>query len=148
MSCNTSFPASLLIPLICDALFFISCIYFTMFRTFLFFFGNLIHFTDNHAVFLCFTIILFLVITLPDRASDPAWSMASPNLSGGIMPYSIESRINMRLFSQHCWMMCAGWCHKVHHPLSCSIHSDCVNMIHVQRFGHRTCDPNATNCAS
>ena len=44
---------------------------------------------------------------------------ASPNLSGGIMPYSIKSRINMRKFSQHCWMMWAGWCHKVHHPLSC-----------------------------
>lgn len=33
---------------------------------------------------------------------------ASPNLSGGIMPYSIKSRINMRKFSQHCWMMWAG----------------------------------------
>lgn len=129
MSCNTSFPASLLIlpdPW-CTFFYFIHIFY--HFKNVSVFFGNLIHFTDNHAVFLCFTIILHCFtsppffwgrcygITLPDRASDPAWSMASHRLSGGVIGWRqllpSTNCMFMPLFSRHCRMMWCVWRHIV-----------------------------------
>ena len=88
------------------------------------FFGKILHINDNNAVFFVFhrQSILFHTwrqsgITLPDRASDPAWSVTSHMLLCGVIGWrqllpSTNCMI-MRLFSRHCRMMWPVWRHKV-----------------------------------
>ena len=107
------------------------------------FFGNLIHFTDNHAVF-CVSQSIHIVSHMASMWHHTGCQVAS--LVGVIFYHP-----------QTAWLCgysvgTAGWCGlygvtKWRHALSCFPFIVASHMIHVQRFGHRTCDPNATDCA-